>query len=64
LEVRVEGRNIEKALRNLKRKLEREGLFKEIRKRKFYQKPSVRKKLKRVEARKRKIKALKLKRKG
>jgi small subunit ribosomal protein S21 len=64
LEVRVEGRNIEKALRNLKRKLEREGLLKEIRKRKFYQKPSVRKKLKRIEARKRKSKDLKFKRKG
>jgi small subunit ribosomal protein S21 len=62
LEIKVHGRDIENALKKLKRKLEREGLFREIKKRRFYQKPSVKKKMKQIEARRKKIKALKFKR--
>ena len=39
-EVKVEKRNVDKALRKLKKKLGREGTLKEIRDRRFYVKPS------------------------
>lgn len=55
--VKVFGDDIEKALKVLKRQLQREGLFKEIRKRSFYEKPSEKKKRKQSEARKKRIKA-------
>jgi small subunit ribosomal protein S21 len=45
----VEG-SLDQALRVLKRKLAKEGVFKEWRKRSFYEKPSVRRKRKRTEA--------------
>jgi len=47
---------IERALRRLKRKMEREGTLKEIKARKHYEKPSVKKRRKQKEARKRKHK--------
>jgi len=53
LEIRVEGRDIEKALRILKREVQKSGLLKELKKRRHYNKPSVRKKIKQAEARKR-----------
>jgi small subunit ribosomal protein S21 len=59
LEVRVQSRDIEKALRNLKKKLQLDGVFGEIKKRRYYEKPSVKKKRKRLEAQKRKRKLLK-----
>jgi small subunit ribosomal protein S21 len=59
LEVRVQSRDIEKALRNLKKKLQLDGVFGEIKKRRFYEKPSVKKKTKQAEAEKRRRKALK-----
>ena len=39
LTVNVKDNNIEQALRNLKKKLQREGLFKEMKLRKHYEKP-------------------------
>lgn len=45
IEVTV-GPNLEKAMRVLKRKLIREGVFKEIKARRFYEKPSEKKKRK------------------
>jgi small subunit ribosomal protein S21 len=59
LEIRVQSRDIEKALRNLKKKLELDGVFGELKKRRFYEKPSVKKKRKQQEAQKRKRKLLK-----
>jgi len=59
LEVKVLSRDIEKALRNLKKKLELDGVFVELKKRRFYEKPSVKKKRKQLEAQKRKRKLLK-----
>jgi len=59
VEVRVQSRDIEKALRNLKKKLQLDGVFGELKKRRFYEKPSVKKKRKRLEAQKRKRKLLK-----
>ena len=46
MDVKVYGNNIEGALRTLKRKLVREGFFKEIRDRRYYEKPSQKKKRK------------------
>jgi small subunit ribosomal protein S21 len=49
-------------MRDLKRTLQREGLFKELKKRRFYDKPSVKKKRKQMEAERRRRKALRYKR--
>jgi small subunit ribosomal protein S21 len=51
MEVTVEH-NIEKAMRVLKRKLIKEGLFKELKARRYYEKPSERKKRKDKESKK------------
>lgn len=59
MEVRVQSQDIEKALRSLKKKLQLDGVFGELKKRRFYEKPSVKKKRKRLEAQKRKRKLLK-----
>jgi small subunit ribosomal protein S21 len=59
VEVRVQSQDIEKALRSLKKKLQLDGVFGELKKRRFYEKPSVKKKTKRLEAEKRRRKLLK-----
>ena len=59
MEIRVQSRDIEKALRTLKKKLQLDGVFGELKKRRFYEKPSVKKKRKQMEAQKRKRKLLK-----
>lgn len=61
LEVKVNENNVEGALKVLKRKLQKEGLFKEIKRRKSYEKPSEKEKRKRIEARKKRMKALRFK---
>ena len=61
MDVKVHGSDIEKALKILKRQLQKEGLFRDIKNRKFYCKPSEKKKRKRIEARKKRMKALKMK---
>ena len=43
---------LERALRRLKKKIEREGIMKQLRARKHYEKPSVRRKRKMQDARK------------
>jgi small subunit ribosomal protein S21 len=48
----VVSHNIEKAMKILKRKLIKEGLFKELKARKYYEKPSERRKRKEKESRK------------
>jgi small subunit ribosomal protein S21 len=55
MEIRVEG-SVDQAMRVLKRKLAKEGVFKEWKKRAFYEKPSVRRKRKRAEAQRRRRK--------
>jgi len=52
LKVEVIGNDVEKALKILKRNLSRDGLFREMRNRKYYEKPSVKKKRKQAAARK------------
>ena len=40
--VRVEGENINRAIDQLQRKMANEGIYKELKKRRFYEKPSER----------------------
>ena len=42
MQVLVRDNNVDQALRALKRKLQREGVFREMRQRRFYEKPSAR----------------------
>ena len=57
MEIQVIDNQVDKALRELKKKLAMEGTFRELKKRRFYMKPSVKKKLKQKEAEKRRQKA-------
>ncbi len=57
IEVVVEH-SLDKAMRVLKRKLIREGVFKELKSRRFYEKPSEKKKRKSKEAQKKRRKDL------
>lgn len=58
IEIIVGQNNLEKAMRVLKRKLIREGVFKELKSRRFYEKPSERRKRKEKEATKKRRKEL------
>ena len=58
IEVLVEGDNVERAIRILKRKMADEGVFRELKKRRYYEKPSEKKKRKHREAIRRQRKAL------
>jgi small subunit ribosomal protein S21 len=61
LEVKVFDNDVEKALKILKNKLSKSGLFKELKLRRAYEKPSVKKKRKTIEARRRLAKTLRRK---
>ena len=54
--VEVKG-DIEKAIKVLKKRMQLEGVQKELKHRRFYEKPSVKKKRKRLEAARRRRKA-------
>ena len=62
MDIKVYANDVEKALKSLKRQLQKDGLFKEIKQRSFYEKPSVKAKRKRREALKKRLKAQKFKR--
>jgi len=53
LEVEVRDNNFEKAMKIFKQKLSKEGILQEVKRRRFYEKPSVRLKRKSLEARQR-----------
>lgn len=53
LEVKVFDNDVDKALKVLKNKLSKNGLFKELKLRRAYEKPSVKRKRKALEARRR-----------
>ena len=53
VQVQVKSNNIEYSLKILKKKLQKEGIFKKIREKKYYEKPSKKKLRKRMEAKKR-----------
>ncbi len=50
VQVQVRDNNVDQALRALKKKLQREGVFREMKLRRSYEKPSARKKRERAEA--------------
>jgi small subunit ribosomal protein S21 len=50
VQVLVRDNNVDQALRVLKKKLQREGIFREMRRRRFYEKPSARATRERTEA--------------
>ena len=54
--VKVYGNDIDRALKALKHQLQREGFFKELKKRSFYEKPSDKRKRKQKEAKKKRDK--------
>jgi len=58
LEIQVNG-NLEKAIKVLKSKLQKDGLLGELKRRRYYDKPSVKLKAKRREAQKRRAKGAK-----
>jgi len=53
LEVKVRNNNVEKAIRQLKKKVMKDGLLKELKQRQFYEKPSLKKQRLRKESIKR-----------
>ena len=62
MEVEVRNNNVEKALRVLKKKLQKDGLFRELRLKQFYEKPSEKKLRKKQESLRRIAKEKRLKR--
>lgn len=58
MEIKVYNNNVDKALKVAKKKLAGEGLFRELKRRRFYEKPSVRRKAKQREAQRRRQKWL------
>jgi small subunit ribosomal protein S21 len=59
MRVEVHDNQIESALKTLKKGMLKDGLFKEMKKRAYYEKPSVKRKRKQAEARKKRRKAMK-----
>ncbi len=57
MEVKVQDNQIENAIKSLKRQLIRDGILKELKNRRSYEKPSVKKKRKQREALRRRRKA-------
>ena len=66
MQVLVRDNNIDQALRYLKKKMQREGVFREMKQRRFYEKPSERANREKAEAirRGRKLARKKLQREG
>jgi len=58
LQVPVFQNQVDRALKTLKRQINKEGLFKELKRRRFYEKPSVKKKRKIKEAKKKRKMAM------
>jgi len=56
VEVQVRFNNVDYSLKVLKKKLQKEGVFKTMREKRYYEKPSERKLRKSIEAKKRKYK--------
>ena len=57
--IEVAGNQLDLALKALKKHMLKEGIFQEMKRRAFYEKPSVKRKRKAAQARKRQRKALK-----
>lgn len=50
MEVNITGRNVELGIKSFRKKTQKEGLVKEARQRKAYEKPSIKKKRKKEES--------------
>jgi small subunit ribosomal protein S21 len=61
LEIKVIGNDVEGAIKLLKRKIQRDGLLRDLKERRFYEKPSVKLKRKQREAQKKRRKSIRLK---
>lgn len=61
MDIKVYGNDLEKALKTLKSKLQKDGLFKEIKQRSYFEKPSVKEKRKQREAKKKRLRAARYK---
>jgi small subunit ribosomal protein S21 len=59
MKIEVVNNQIEVALKHLKKQMLKDGLFQEMKKRAYYEKPSVKRKRKSAQARKKRRKALK-----
>ena len=57
MKIEVFDNQIEPALKSLKREMLKDGVFKEMKRRAYYEKPSVKRKRKQAEARKKRLKA-------
>ncbi len=66
VQIHVRDNNVEQALRALKKKMQREGTFREMKRRKFYEKPSEKRARQKAEAvrRARKLVRKRLQREG
>ena len=53
MEVVVKNGNVERAMRTLKKKLQKEGLLKELKQKQYFEKPSAKRKRKKAEGIKR-----------
>ena len=62
--VEVYGNNVEKALKILKRQMQKQGITKDVKKSRIYEKPSLKRKRKREEAMRRRAKAERLAMRG
>ncbi len=62
MEIRVNGNDVEKALKILKRQIQKDGLLRELKERRFYEKPSVKSRRKQREAHKRRMKNARMRR--
>lgn len=58
MEIRVTDNDVERALKILKREVQKTGLLGELKKRRYYEKPSVRLRRKQREAQKRRLKSM------
>jgi len=56
MDIEVRHSNIEDAIKLLKRQVMKDGILKELKLRRFYEKPSVKKKRKQLDARRRRLK--------
>ena len=61
MQVQVRGNSVEKALRILKKKLQKDGLMQELRLRQYYEKPTLKRQRKHKESLRRSAKTKKLK---
>ena len=58
LEIRVHDNDVEKAIKLLKRLIQKEGVLGELKKRRFYEKPSERRKRQMIQARKKMLRKM------